>query len=867
MEKESANEQPLNPPAKAALMCGAGATILLFYLFALVSILFLVLLTAVEFALTIAAARVGLAGVMAQVLRRHLSLLGLFLRSFRVRKQVEFRISLRPEDAPGLFALVQKLSDRLAMAAPNVVSLEMSVNASVRLKGLRSGAGTTKLSIGYDLLAGLSQAEAEAVLAHEMVHAKLIQRGLKQWLSFGLNRVATLTRALAAQVEAYRRVKRSFELAEFFLRCADWLTRLAARLVAKYSRQDEFEADHGAAELCGAAPIRSSLLKIDALARLAARLPWRERVAQLQLQGFSQWLVKELALGESFQAPENSRTLFDKYSTHPLLRDRLAALPPASGPSAGNPRPAIELLAEPDKIAEKLIVEIQRVAAEEEQKDSREQLRKTRKFRGSALVRPVQLLGIIIIIAGALTAIIGMLMDQSWGTMVLGIFIFAGGLGVHRLGRYRDRVALPVPDFAAIKLAGQEGNKVADIAGAQKQIEAELRPRAAGIKRRKDKTTLLVAESYAALGRCDYLRAHVAARLCRDVDKKSVEGTLALAIASAALHQGQQAAWTLKAVQRLTGLGSPSAKWGAAWALVLLGDWATAEGFLDQLLKDRESEPTFLALRAVCQSKRGKLQSAILSARQACQPQPRNPQYSKLLIDLLLDGGHLREAEERILPLETEARTDRDLAFAVVRVKLMRRDLAAAREWTDLLMEMSAQPAGTRMLVRLGEAYEAARNGESAATFYQQALAAAHYPEAHLGMARLEAGRQNKEQARQHLLAALNTKRPVGEGGIGPLPLFQRIVTQLLQLQEPELNCRAWVARLAANVSVPALANQSFMIYAPARAEAERYLNLIVGAMQPELPPVQSAIIHWHEAPRQQQPDGPCRPGVQGVLG
>ena len=65
----------------------------------------------------------------------------------------------------------------------------MGVNAWVRLKGYRRGAGTTILGVGYDLLAGMSQTEVEAVLAHEMAHARLVQRGFSRWLTGGVSRV------------------------------------------------------------------------------------------------------------------------------------------------------------------------------------------------------------------------------------------------------------------------------------------------------------------------------------------------------------------------------------------------------------------------------------------------------------------------------------------------------------------------------------------------------------------------------------------------------------------------------------------------------------------------------------------------------
>jgi tetratricopeptide (TPR) repeat protein len=342
-----------------------------------------------------------------------------------------------------------------------------------------------------------------------------------------------------------------------------------------------------------------------------------------------------------------------------------------------------------------------------------------------------------------------------------------------------------------------------------------------------------------------------------------MEGVLAFAISSAGLHQGQAAVWAINIAQKVTGLRTASTAWAAAWTLLLLGDWAGAEAFLDEAVLKRPGEPTLLTLLAICQSQRGKLQSAIVNARAACTPRPPNVEYEKTLVDLLLDGGYLNEARERLATMETAAQTDAELMFSMVRMKLMQRDIAAAGEWTALLKQNSIQP---KMLVRLGGAYEVARNAEKAESCYQEALGAGHFPEALLGLARLEAHRRNKEQAEKHLLAALNVTRPLGEGATGPLPLFHEIIKQLCLLREPVLNCRAWFARQAHNTTPAASAGKSFLIYAPARQLAEQQLLQIIGAMQPGGPPMLPGRIQWREAPRQQQPDGPCRPGVQGVF-
>ncbi len=859
-----AGERPLNGAAKAGLVLGAGATILLFYLFATVTLLALAVLILFELLLLLVLLRFGLASLMTQLVERHARLIVLSVRSLWLRKGVDYHLTLPPGDAPKLFEILKRLSQKLAVAVPQEVSLEMSVNAWVRLGGFRRGSGKTKLGIGYDLMAGLTESELEAVLAHEMAHAKLVRRGYKRWLSSGLARAGNLTNALSAQVEAYRRAEQSFELAQMFLHAADALTRLAARLVSAYSRQDEFEADRGAAELCGAAPIRAALMKLDPLAHLTARLPWRERMAQLQLgDGFSQWLVKELAVENHVPEPAAEIPFFNKYSTHPSLVDRLTALPLT--PEAGELKsaPAIGLLANPDAVAEKLMVEIQRVLAEEEKKDSKELQRWVNKQQRATHVRPLTVVGFILIIAALGVAVYLACVGISPGPVVVSVGMFTGGIWVCRLGGYRDRRLLPVPDYELLKRGWESMKDIKSALAPQKEIETAMRGQFGNEPKLRLRGERYLAESYEALNQCEYVRAHVAARLCLEGNQKSTEAWLALAVASAGLQQVDQSVRAINFVHRSVGLKTPATVWGAAWTFLLLGEWARAEGFLEKALKDRPDEPTFLTLRALCQLRRNKLQGAILSARQACTPAPRNKEHARLLIDLLLNGGYLREARTRLFELEAATAHDHELMFAFVRLHLLQRNIDAADQWTE---KLKAASPGANMLVRLGHIYEAARKGEKAAVLYQQGLEAAHFPAAYLGLARLAAEAQHKDQARGYNLQALDLKKTPGKDAVGPLPLFGQAITQLLALEEPSLNCQAWLAAFLANASPSALANQSLIIFAPTQTEAEQYLETLLKAMQPGSPPPSPGSIQWSMASRQQQPEGPVRPGVQYVL-
>jgi Zn-dependent protease with chaperone function/tetratricopeptide (TPR) repeat protein len=855
-------DKPLSGSSRAALFCAAGGAILLSYLLSFVASIIVVVVIAFQFVFLVAAIRFGGSALIARAMEGSTQLLLIFVRSFWLRKGAEYRVALHESDAPNLFARVRALCLKADVEMPREISVEMTVNAWVRLRGYRRGKGETTLGIGYDLLAGLTEREMEGVLAHEITHAKLVQRGYKSWLNRGLARMGQLAWRLSARVEGCRRIKKSPGLAGMLFNVADRHTRLAARLVAACSRQDEFDADRGAAALCGAGAIRSSLLKLDPLAERARRLPWNERVARLQLgEGFTHWLVDELASASFAPAQAEKPNLFFKYSTHPSIADRLAALPSDAGDSPNQPVPAINLLANPDKVAETLISEIQKVAAEEERKDSRRLKRWTRGNGARMYLHPLQTLGLLLAgIGGGTGLIIWLVVGPSTGLLCFTLAAMSVGAFAHRFFRYRERLSLPVPEFAQLRAPRGPRAEVTD--AWVKEREAELNTRVSKLRRKKRELEL-ASVAYEALGRRDYVMAHIAARLCLKVNNKSIEGAIGMAVSAAALGQITQVHQVLNFLQRVTGMKIPSASWGAGWALALCGDWEPAEAFLEKRSQQTPAHPTVLLMLAYCQSKRGKLQNAVSLARQVCSASTPDTERTKFLIDLLLGAGYLAEAREQLRRLESSISDDAELILMMARVSLLLKDLAAAEQWTQLLKEKNA---GAHFFVRLGQLHETARQNAKAVELYGQALENGFYPEALVGLGRLEAEAQNKEQARKHLLAALDVDRPLPEKAAGPLPLFHPVLRQLLALHPPVSNCRAWVATLNGGVAPRGLEHKSLLIFAPDRQQAEASLYTIFTAMQPKTPPPPPACVGWVEGRREQQPDGPVLAGVQCVL-
>lgn len=852
-------EKPLGETAKLSLVLTAALVIGLFYAFVVGSIAVLLVVLALELIAFAFALRFGVSRFLLPGVRRRTGLVTLFVRSFRVRRQAKARVPLSEPDAPRLFAILAELAERIQVRPPSQIIVEMSSGAWVELKGFRRGASQTTLGIGYDVLAGLTEREVEAVLAHEMVHARSVRRGLWHWLLGGINRAAKLTNELSAHVGAFRRAKKRFLSGEALLIGADRGTRLAARLIATYSRQDEFEADLGAARICGAAPLRSALVKLGQMAPLTARIRWNERVAQLQTgNGFSSWLVGELAVGDLGSEEPQAGDVTDRYSTHPSLRDRLAALPPDERTLAECP-PAVHLLVSPDAVAARLVEEIHRIAAAEEARDSAERRRWVRRLGRSGNLLPIQVFGAALAGFGLLVAAFSWKTSFNGWELLLGALVVGGGSFLVRIGRYRDRRMLPVPDYASVKAAAERTEDAETRKTRERDAEADLRKRCIKMTGRQ-RADCLVEAAYGALARCDYLAAHVAARLCLEIDKRNVEARLALAVAWGAFRNVQNANNAMRTVTKVTGLHTPSSLWAAGWGYMLLGDWSAAESFLLEAMRLAPNEPRFAAFAASCQLRRGKLQSGVTNAKIALTASPEDPQLCKLLASLLTGAGFLKEAQDALSSRMANRPADPDFEVLAIRLHLLQGKGAEAQKRTDDLLKTTTS---AEVDIRLGEAYEASRDDVRAGSFFEQALEKGHYPEARLGMARLLAHREDRKAARAHLLAAITAGRQVGERSLPYWQVFRLALRQLAFLEKPVSGAEAWQATIAGNAEFGILANQTFLVFASDHKAAEGYLRIVTDAVLSGKPPLQPAAIRWKAAERDRQPAGAVRPGVQ----
>ena len=208
------------------------------------------------------------------------------------------------QDEAWLVSVVQRLSERAGIAMPEVAIYEGEPNAFAT--GAFKNSALVAVSTG--LLQGMTKEEIEAVLGHEIAHVAngdmvtltLIQGVLNTFVVF-------LSRVIGYFVDNMLRSKddessgpgMGYYITSFVLDIV--LGFVASMIVAWFSRQREFRADEGSAQLLG-----NKQPMINALARLnsmqAGELP--TSVAAMGITG---------GLGKLF-------------ASHPPLEERIAAL-------------------------------------------------------------------------------------------------------------------------------------------------------------------------------------------------------------------------------------------------------------------------------------------------------------------------------------------------------------------------------------------------------------------------------------------------------------------------------------------------------------------------------------------------------------
>jgi Zn-dependent protease with chaperone function len=252
---------------------------------------------------------------------------------------------------PELFALVRDVARATEQEPPSDVYLVNEVNAFVTHRGGFMGFGSRRvMGIGLPLLQTLSTVEFKAVLAHEFGHYASGDVKLGPWI---YKTHGAIARALQGTQETLLE-------APF-----NWYAMHFLRLTNAVSRQQEFIADKVAARVAGADALAGALRRLNALSLSfgayvqnevrpvvdAGYVPplaagYKEFISRANVAAFFQHVADDLEAGRE---PD----LFD---THPLLRDRLAALAVRTAAAGGliASSPALRLLRDPEAHARAL---------------------------------------------------------------------------------------------------------------------------------------------------------------------------------------------------------------------------------------------------------------------------------------------------------------------------------------------------------------------------------------------------------------------------------------------------------------------------------------------------------------------------------
>lgn len=869
---ERISEKPLAASTRLMLLISTTAIIGLFYLTVTLALAALGVLFLLDIALVVVLGRVGLAWFVLRPLPTISRLFMLLVRSLWLGSWVEYNIKVPRIAAPRLYEITEKLAQRIGVGAPDEIVVEMNDNAYVHLEGYRTGQGKSKLALGYDLIVTLTSDELETIIAHELAHAKLIQRGHRYWVAYGVTRVCRLAGALDCMGSGPDGSGPQPLLARALSLVVHPLGKAACRLYGTYSRQEEFAADQVAAEVCSPALFRSSMLRSLITSYKAHDLSWRHRIMHYHREkSFSDWLRSRLSPDSDDERVKIEEKIFktdapDEYSTHPLPADRLAMFPDTDSQHSFS-EPAITLLTDPDDVAKRLIAEIERVVNQEEEKETRELQKWVKGNNRNFNLSGLQVTGVVLLVFGI---IIGLAVVLSPGeSMVsqirvgmLPFTLLVVGLFLCIKCGIKEKNLLPAPPYQRwaetnepeLRLWGE--NAAAEC----EEIEQRLRSqKPADVQGKRATADHWSQVAYNALADCDYRRAWVASTICLESDPKSLEGLLARGISAAYFHDNEEAGMRLGMACEKYNLG-PSVSWGLGWAFALMEAWETAEAYLLDAVKRRSDEPTVFSVLAACQSRRGKVHEAVQSARRAVSLPNSTDRSRILLARVFLYAGNPKDAMAELQSVGEDALSTYDGLLTLAHANL----LLGNREEGDSYIErlLSEHPV-PKAYQALGGILNDAEDDEQARRYWSEAAEQAFYPDALLGLAMLDSKAENKESERVHLIRALDLTQKTGPSGRTVIDLLPQIFRALVCLREPE-SCSAWAVRFEVSDVTNQIDHINLLVAAPDQVAAEDYIREIYAAMQPNAD-MTAFKPNLELLPPDQQPPGPVPRGIHNL--
>ncbi|RYF74456.1 MAG: peptidase M48 [Comamonadaceae bacterium] len=278
-------------------------------------------------------------------------LLWVTLRALWVRFEPPGGMRLAADDAPGLFEALARIREKIQGPPIHEVYLDHQFNASIRQVprfGLFGGA-VNCLSIGLPLLMALERRRLLSVLAHEYGHLRGNHGRLSAWIYRTRLSWLRLDASLQRNEGVMALISQSF---------FHWyFPRFAARTFA-LARQDEYEADRVSARLLGTGVAAAALTEIAVKGHWYAQAFWPSHWARAATEAavVGPFAALRERFGES-PSPEFAREALRNAlrqvsavdDTHPALRDRLEAFDRTPALPRWSRRPALDLLADPQK--------------------------------------------------------------------------------------------------------------------------------------------------------------------------------------------------------------------------------------------------------------------------------------------------------------------------------------------------------------------------------------------------------------------------------------------------------------------------------------------------------------------------------------
>ncbi|HEY3297120.1 MAG TPA: M48 family metallopeptidase [Armatimonadota bacterium] len=871
----TAIEKPLSKRDQYLLLTGATSVLLLGYLFSAASLLIICLIVLFEFLGYLLLIRVAIGYFLLKPMRWMARIAGVLARSLSLPVGDSAGITLSRSDAPELFAMVEDVAGKVGVSPPGAVMMSMDRNASVELHGRSTGKGHTVLWLGYDVMAVMSANELEAIIAHEMAHARLVHRGWSHWLTGGVVRIARFAQTLNEIKSSLKDDRKTSYTVNSLLFVADALGRAAARLQAGYSRQEEFAADLLASDTCGSQITGRALLKWHMASHLRQSISRREKLIRLgREEDYAAWTRSTLLPNDDAETEHLQKIVLDPtqkapYDTHPSLPERLAAIGYTEMLLTSTDNFAISLLSNADAVLKSLDFERQRKELLWEKEDSAQVRAGTTKGLGDRRVKQGRFFSGLLIALG-LFLVSGVV---YWGVTAQNAQERAGilpagatacmfiAMGIVAYLQYRrERIPLPVPRFAKWIDAWTEKGATADDCEWYNSLETELKAAVpSNLRKRKELAVYWGDLCFKALEDCDYKTAMIAADNCLRYDKRSAEGLLGSGISRSYFKLHSYAAPLDKAA-KIYG-GTTSVTWALGWVGMNWNDCKYAQGYLLETENRWSSVPGVLGVLALCLKMSGKPAEAISHLQIARNLDVDDVALRRLLVGLLLICG---EAKEALSELNEVERLEPDTLF-VLSVSVWAETLLGHSEKAEeLSCAYLAKYPGAESLFDIAVAFRDGGLEEQSLNYFERATEAGFHPEALLALAEARLSKKDMLEARRLALLAIDQTKEAAEGAEPASSLFYNAFQVLNATNGDPVQCRAsWVSHRPP-VTITNVSTVKMLVCAPTPEQSQSILNEMLAAMYPGLAPSEESLRWSHPAP-EDIPKTPVSPGIHGM--